>query len=163
MLVRVLLGFAESPFFSGALLLISSWYKPSEIAPRVAIMYCGNSIANGFGGILAAGVLSGLDGAHGLAGWRWLYIIEGAGTMVAGVLAIWLLPDFPRSGKQTWLTDQEQRLAEWRLARDANDQIDENGSIKEALRDAFTDPKAWALVLIQIFQLSSQTWTYFFP
>ncbi|PCH03001.1 Major facilitator superfamily domain, general substrate transporter [Penicillium occitanis (nom. inval.)] len=159
MLVRVLLGFAESPFFSGAF----SWYKPSEIAPRVAIMYCGNSIANGFGGILAAGVLSGLEGAHGLAGWRWLYIIEGAGTMVAGVLAIWLLPDFPRSGKRTWLTDQEQRFAEWRLARDANDEIDENGSIKEALRDAFTDPKAWALVLIQICQLSSQTWTYFFP
>lgn len=93
----------------------------------------------------------------------WLYIIEGAGTMVAGVLAIWLLPDFPRSGKRTWLTDQEQRFAEWRLARDANDEIDENGSIKEALRDAFTDPKAWALVLIQICQLSSQTWTYFFP
>lgn len=83
--------------------------------------------------------------------------------MVAGVLAIWLLPDFPRSGKRTWLTDQEQRFAEWRLARDANDEIDENGSIKEALRDAFTDPKAWALVLIQICQLSSQTWTYFFP
>lgn len=83
--------------------------------------------------------------------------------MVAVVLAIWLLPDFPRSGKRTWLTDQEQRFAEWRLARDANDEIDENGSIKEALRDAFTDPKAWALVLIQICQLSSQTWTYFFP
>jgi MFS family permease len=69
-LVRFFLGFAESPFFAGALLLISSWYKPSEIAPRVAIMYCGNTVANGFGGILAAGVLSGLDGAHGVAGWR---------------------------------------------------------------------------------------------
>lgn len=93
----------------------------------------------------------------------WLYIIEGAGTMVAGILAIWLLPDFPRSGKRTWLTDQEQRFAEWRLARHANDEIDENGSIKQALKDALTDPKAWALVFIQICQLSSQTWTYFFP
>jgi MFS family permease len=69
-LVRFFLGFAESPFFAGALLLISSWYTPSEIAPRVALMYCGNTVANGFGGILAAGVLGGLDGAHGLAGWR---------------------------------------------------------------------------------------------
>ncbi len=51
-------------------LLISSWYLPSEIAPRVAIVYCGNTVANGFGGMLAAGVLSGLSGAQGLAGWR---------------------------------------------------------------------------------------------
>lgn len=33
-------------------------------------MYCGNTIANGFGGMLAAGILGGLDGAAGLAGWR---------------------------------------------------------------------------------------------
>lgn len=83
--------------------------------------------------------------------------------MVAGVLAVALLPDFPRSGKQKWLTEQEQRLAEWRLARAANDEVDENGSVKEALRDAFIDPKAWILILIQVCQLSSQTWTYFFP
>lgn len=51
-------------------LLISSWYKPSEIAVRVAIVYCGNTVANGFGGILAAGILSGLDGKGGLEGWR---------------------------------------------------------------------------------------------
>jgi hypothetical protein len=39
-------------------------------------MYCGNSIANGFGGILAAGVLSGLEGAHGLAGWRYVLLVH---------------------------------------------------------------------------------------
>jgi hypothetical protein len=94
---------------------------------------------------------------------RWLFIIEGAGTMVAGLLAVALLPDFPGSSNQKWLTEQEQRLAQWRLARTANDEVDENGSIKEALRDAFMDPKAWILILIQVCQLSSQTWTYFFP
>ncbi|PLB52342.1 MFS general substrate transporter [Aspergillus steynii IBT 23096] len=163
MCVRVFLGFAESPFFPGALLLISSWYKPSEIAVRVAIVYCGNTIANGFGGMLAAGIMSGLDGKGNLAGWRWLFIIEGAGTMVAGALAVALLPDFPRSGQRKWLNEQEQRFAEWRLARAANDEVDENGSVKEGLRDAVTDPKAWLLILIQVCQLSSQTWTYFFP
>ncbi|KAJ5288244.1 MFS general substrate transporter [Penicillium angulare] len=163
MCVRVFLGFAESPFFPGALLLISSWYKPSEIAVRVAIVYCGNTVANGFGGLLAAGIMSGLDGRGGLAGWRWLFIIEGAGTMVAGLVALALLPDFPSSGRQKWLTEQEQRLSEWRLARVVNDEVDENGSIMEALRDALIDPKAWILILIQVCQLSSQTWTYFFP
>lgn len=51
-------------------LLISSWYKPSEIALRVAIVYCGNTVANGFGGLLAAGIMSGLGGKGGLEGWR---------------------------------------------------------------------------------------------
>lgn len=51
-------------------LLMSSWYKASELAVRVAIVYCGNTVANGFGGMLAAGILSGLDGKGGLAGWR---------------------------------------------------------------------------------------------
>ncbi|KAB8214648.1 major facilitator superfamily domain-containing protein [Aspergillus novoparasiticus] len=161
--VRIFLGFAESPFFPGALLLMSSWYKACELAVRVAIVYCGNTVANGFGGMLAAGILSGLDGKGGLAGWRWLFIIEGAGTMVAGMLAVVLLPDFPRSGQRKWLTEQEQRFAEWRLAVATNNEVDENGSIKQGLKDAVTDPKVWALVLIQICQLTSQTWTYFFP
>ncbi|KAL5050899.1 hypothetical protein BDW71DRAFT_194028 [Aspergillus fruticulosus] len=133
------------------------------VALRVAIVYCGNTIANGFGSMFAAGVMSGLDGKGGLEGWRWLFIIEGAGTMVAGLLAVLLLPDFPRSGQRKWLTTQEQRFAEWRLAREANNEVDENGSVQEGLRNALTDPKAWMLVLIQVCQLTSQSWTYFFP
>ncbi|KAJ5279860.1 hypothetical protein N7478_005232 [Penicillium angulare] len=76
MVARVLLGL-QSPFFPGALyiLLVSSWYKPQEIAPRVAILYCGNTIANGFGGLLAAGILNGLNGAGGLAGWRFAILL----------------------------------------------------------------------------------------
>ncbi|CZR52322.1 probable permease of the major facilitator superfamily [Phialocephala subalpina] len=161
--VRFLIGFAESPFFAGALLLISSWYKPSEIAPRVALMYCGNTIANGFGGVLAAGVLSGLEGKGGFEGWRWLYIIEGAGTMVVGLVAFLLLPDFPRSGKKKWLTEQEQRLAEYRIAISANGELDETSTAKQGLIDTVTDIKVWGLVAVQVCLLSSQTWTYFFP
>jgi hypothetical protein len=49
---------------------MSCWYKASELAVRVAIVYCRNTVANGFGGMLAAGILSGLEGKGGLAGWR---------------------------------------------------------------------------------------------
>ncbi|KAK4496249.1 hypothetical protein PRZ48_012229 [Zasmidium cellare] len=160
---RIFLGIAESPFFPGALLMISSWYKPSEIAPRVAFMYCGNTVANAFGGLLAAGVLDGMDSAGGLEGWRWLYIIEGAATMVAGVLAFWLLPDFPSSGQKSWLTAKEHSLAKWRMSLAANDETDENGGVREGLKAALSDPKVWMLVLVQNMNLTAQTWTYFFP
>jgi len=125
-------------------------------------MYCGNTIANGFGGLLAAGV-SKIKDAGGLVGWRWLYVIEGAETMVAGILAYWMLPDFPRTGRKSWLTEQEQRYAELRLAAAANDETDENGGIMDAFKFVLTDVKVWMLVLTQVCLLSSQTWTYFFP
>jgi hypothetical protein len=94
---------------------------------------------------------------------RWLYIIEGAGTMGVGVLAFWLLPDFPDSGPKRWLTKQEQRYAEHRLSVSINNEVDTNGSIKGGIKDAVSDPKVWCLVFIQFCILSSQTWTYFFP
>jgi len=83
--------------------------------------------------------------------------------MLVGLIAFWLLPDFPRSGGKTWLSEQEQRFAEHRIAISANNEIDEVGGVKEALKDAVCDPKVWALVFVQVCILSSQTWTYFFP
>ncbi len=83
--------------------------------------------------------------------------------MGVGVLAFWLLPDFPNSGAKRWLTNQEQRYAEYRLSVSINNEIDTNGSIKGGIKDAVSDPKVWCLVFIQVCILSSQTWTYFFP
>jgi len=53
----------------------------AELAHRIAWFYAGSSVANMFGGLLAAGVLGNLEGAHGIAGWRWLFIIEGTITV----------------------------------------------------------------------------------
>jgi MFS transporter, ACS family, DAL5 transporter family protein len=83
--------------------------------------------------------------------------------MVVGLVAFLLLPDFPRSGQKKWLTEQEQRLAEYRIATSVNGELDETSSIKAALVDTVTDIKVWALVFVQVCLLSSQTWTYFFP
>lgn len=66
---RFFLGFAEAPFFPGAIFLMSSWYTRSQLAYRIALFYVGSSLANAFGGLLGAGVLGNLDGAHGIAGW----------------------------------------------------------------------------------------------
>ena len=83
--------------------------------------------------------------------------------MAVGLLAFWLLPDFPNSGPKRWLSDQEQRYAEYRLAVSFNNEVDTNGSVKDGIKAAVLDPKVWCLVFIQICILSSQTWTYFFP
>jgi MFS family permease len=78
---RILLGVVEAPFFPGAIMLMSSWYTRKELAHRIAWFYSGSSLANMFGGLLGAGILGNLNGAHGIAGWRWLFIIEGVITI----------------------------------------------------------------------------------
>ena len=69
--VRIFLGVTEAPFFPGAIFLMSSWYTRTELTRRIAWFYGGVALANMFGGLIAAGVLSRMEGAMGVAAWRW--------------------------------------------------------------------------------------------
>ncbi|KAJ8131886.1 hypothetical protein O1611_g1735 [Lasiodiplodia mahajangana] len=77
---RLVLGLTEAPFYPGGLYLVSLFYTRKETATRLAVFYTGNLLASTFSGLIAAGVFAGLDGAHGLAGWRWLFLIQGVVT-----------------------------------------------------------------------------------
>lgn len=72
--VRFFLGFVEAPFFPGVIFLMSSWYTRAELTRRVAWFYSGSALANMFGGLLAAAILGNMHDAHGIAGWRWLFV-----------------------------------------------------------------------------------------
>jgi len=77
---RFILGLVEAPFFAGVLFYLSKWYSKSELNLRMAIFYSGSLLSGAFGSLIAAGILSGLDGAMGMSSWRWLYIVEGSIT-----------------------------------------------------------------------------------
>jgi MFS family permease len=101
--------------------LLNCWYTRKEIALRTAILYSGLVLAQALSGVLAAGIFSGMDGAAGIAGWRWLFIIEALMSTVCGVVAFWTLPDFPHSktGAQRHFMDEDmRRLAEARIVAD---------------------------------------------
>ena len=74
LLTRFFLGITEAPYYPGALYLLSLFYTRKEIATRLSILYSGNIIATSFSGLIAAATFSTLDGAHSLAGWRWLFM-----------------------------------------------------------------------------------------
>lgn len=71
--VRFFLGFIEAAFLPGALLIQSKWYTRKELTTRNAILFCGNIISNAFSALVAAGVLSNMQGVLGHAAWRWLF------------------------------------------------------------------------------------------
>jgi MFS family permease len=65
----------------GAIYLLSLFYTRREIATRISILYSANIFATSFAGLIAAATFATLGDVHGIAGWRWLFIILGAFLM----------------------------------------------------------------------------------
>jgi MFS family permease len=129
--------------------LLSCWYPRKELALRTAILYSGVLLATAFSGLIAAGVLSGLEGARGMAGWQWLFILEGAGSFVAAIVAFFVLPDFPgqKTGAMKWLlSDDEQKVAVERINRDRVSLPDADHGVFAGLMMAVKDLRTWVFV-----------------
>jgi MFS family permease len=147
--VRFFLGFIEAAYFPGCLYFLSCWYTRRELGLRTALLSSGSLISGAFSGLIAAGITGNLDGSLGLRAWRWLFIIEGAITVIIATSAFFLLPDFPRT--TTWLTDNEKELAVWRLDEDIgeDDWIDsQHQTFWGGMKLAALDIKMWILVSI---------------
>ncbi|KAL9056364.1 MAG: hypothetical protein Q9162_002955 [Coniocarpon cinnabarinum] len=159
---RFFLGFVEAPFFCGAIMMMSSWYTRKELAHRIAWFYSGTSLANAFGGLIGAGVIGNLNGSHGIAGWRWLFIIEGSITCGVAIIAFFVLPNYPST--TSWLKAEERSYAEWRLLEDTGEaDITDASGLLQGLKLALKDYRVYVFTLLQHTSLLSQTFQYFFP
>lgn len=108
----------ESGFAPGVLLLLSSWYKKEEQSKRFAVYISAAILSGAFGGLLAGSITSGLHEVHGIAGWRWLFVVEGAATVGAAGIAFFVLPDFPANTSKLKFNERERALAIRRLQSD---------------------------------------------
>ncbi|KAK5728650.1 hypothetical protein LTR15_001787 [Elasticomyces elasticus] len=77
MLCRFLVGLTEGPFLPAVSLMTSSWYTKHESPLRMGIWHAGNIISNVFSGLLAAAILTNMDGIATLHAWQWFILIEG--------------------------------------------------------------------------------------
>ncbi|EED14450.1 allantoate permease, putative [Talaromyces stipitatus ATCC 10500] len=113
--MRFFVGICESCSFTGVIYVIGSWYKPSEITRRVAFFFIASPLGTMFAGYLQAAVYTNLDNTHGLAGWRWLFIICTIITLPICILGYIAFPDVPHRKKPRFLTQAEFELANNRL------------------------------------------------
>lgn len=111
MAIRFFLGIAESSTFAGTHYILGSWYTGRELGKRSGIFTASGLAGTMFGGFLQTGINSGLHGTHGLAGWRWLFIIDGVITMPIALYGFLLFPDTPASTTACYLTTAERALA----------------------------------------------------
>ncbi|KAJ0124475.1 hypothetical protein J7T55_005813 [Diaporthe amygdali] len=132
-------GIAEAPFFAGVAFLFSGWYTRSELGFRLGLFFCAAMISGAFGGLFAAGIAAAFKN-NKIPSWRWLFIIEGAATVVCAMATTFIIPDWPATTK--WLTEEEKALGVVRLIEDAGDEESEIrtfDALKMAVKDHLKD------------------------
>lgn len=141
--------------------LMSCWYKQSELSKRVAFFYTASLLAGSFGGLLAGGLISSLNGVAGLPGWKWLFIIEGAATAVIAIGAYFVLPDYPSTTK--WLTEEERALAIARVSKGTGGEEEPDMTHGQAFMAAVKDMRTWGFLITYNMVTCAGTISYFFP
>ncbi|KAH9985455.1 MFS general substrate transporter [Russula vinacea] len=106
--IRFFIGLAESTFFPAIQYVIGSWYKQEELAKRSCIFHTASAVGPMVSGFLQAGIYNGLNGRGGLAGWKWLFILDGVISIPIALLGYIVMPDLPSTTKPSVVFTQEQ-------------------------------------------------------
>jgi len=142
--LRFILGMAESGFFPLVIFYLTTFYRRGELARRLAIFYAASNIANAFSGLLAFGVF---HIRSKLLVWRYLFLIEGAASVLFAIFAFWYLPRSASEAK--FLGEEEKSLAFHRIQMDSSSIVSEKLNIRESLV-IFKYPSTYCFILIEI-------------
>jgi ACS family tartrate transporter-like MFS transporter len=140
--MRFLLGVAEAGFFPGIIYYLSRWFPLAYRARAVSRFYIALPLSSVVMGGLA-GMLLDLGGHGGLAGWQWLFLIEGLPALVLSLVYLRYLPDTP--DKARWLNAEELEWLRETLRRDdaATGATQGDGAVLHGLRQG----RVWVLGL----------------
>jgi MFS transporter, ACS family, tartrate transporter len=139
--LRFLLGVAEAGFFPGVLYYLTLWFPAEMRARAVSRFYIALPLSSTLMGSLAGWLLS-LGGKFGLAGWQWLFLLEGLPSVLFSGVILWTLPDGP--GKAKWLTEEEKAGLQRQLVADgARAHLGHGAGVRQAL----LSPQVWMIGL----------------
>ena len=114
--MRFLLGIAEAGFYPGILLYLTYWVPANARAQVIARFLALTAVLGLFGGPLG-GLLLKLNGWHGLAGWQWLFLLEGIPSLLLSFVVLKVLPDTP--AQASWLSTAEKDWLAAHIAQEA--------------------------------------------
>ncbi|EKM81127.1 hypothetical protein AGABI1DRAFT_56500 [Agaricus bisporus var. burnettii JB137-S8] len=141
---RVLLGAFEAGFFPGLVFVITTWYTRHEVQKRLGAFYVISILIGGFSPIFAY-VLTLLGGKQGIPAWAWIFIIEGAITILFGAISWFFIPEFPDQNK--FLTKGETNVVLGRVEKDRGDSVPDTLTLKKMLLH-LRDWKMWAFAIM---------------
>jgi MFS transporter, ACS family, tartrate transporter len=144
---RFFLGMAEAGFFPGVVFYLMQWFPPELRARTVSRFYISLPLAGVFMGAVA-GALLNLNGRAHLAGWQWLFLVEGIPPILLSVAFLALLPDTPAQAH--WLTQPER---DWIILN-----VDHTGDHirhpAEPIHRILIDPRVWQIGIFGFLLLS---------
>lgn len=145
MAARWWLGVTEAGLFPGVNYYLSCWYKRSEFGVRAAVFFSAAAIAGSFGGLLAAAIQT-MDGIAGIAGWQWIFIIEGGLTVLIGMVSYKMVHDFPYEAR--FLSAEDRARVLLRLKEDKQSSAEHEDFRMEYFWAAVKDWKTYVGMLI---------------
>lgn len=117
------------------------WYRRHEAQKRFSFFFSSTTLAGAFGGLLAAAI-GKMKGLEGYAGWRWIFILEGALTVAVSFVFFFLIPSFPENAK--WLKQEEKDYVAARLRADQGKSAVERSITLKDVGNVFKDYKVIA-------------------
>ncbi len=154
--LRFLLGLAEAGFFPGIVWYLGRWFPERERARAMSWFMIGIPLAGVIGGPVGGALLS-LSGVLGLAGWKWLFLLEGVPPIVLGLIALRYLTDKPE--RADWLSAEQRDwlVGEMHRERGAGASAD-RANVRRSLLSGMT----WLIAVIYLFALSAELGPIFF-
>ena len=156
--LRFLLGAFEAGFFPGIILYLMFWYPGAYRGRVIAIFSSASAFAGVVGGPLSGWIMNDLAGINGLAGWQWLFILEGIPTILLGIFVFFYLDDQP--AEVGWLTTGEKALISSNLETERSGMAGGDGHDLASLRSVLGHPilylfaLAWFCFICGIYMMS---------
>jgi sugar phosphate permease len=130
--MRFLLGAAEAGFFPGVILYLTYWFPAARRAKALSLFFMAIPLAGMVGGPLSGYIMHAFQGMHGLAGWKWLFMLEALPSLFLGIAILFYLDNGIAGAK--WLTDEEKALLKRNVEKD-NAQTVKHVSIRAFIGD----------------------------
>jgi MFS family permease len=138
--IRLLLGIGEAGFFPGVIFFLAVWFPASYRTRVLAWFTVSTPLSSLVGGPLSTWLLQ-MDGVLGLAGWKWMFIVEGLPACVLGFLVLKMLADKPADAE--WLSPQERQALQGAFDREGA-----SGQKKKDFGAALKDARTYILAMI---------------
>ncbi|CAK7568409.1 MAG: hypothetical protein SEPTF4163_006397 [Sporothrix epigloea] len=151
MVIRFFQGICEASTFVGTHYILGAWYTERELGKRSGIFTSSGLAGTLIGGFIQTGIHKSLNGRNGLAGWRWLFIIDGLLTIPVALYGIFFFPDTPHNSTAFYLSESERQLARERvpLKEQAYEGHPKNMSTAIAIaRKVFSSWHWWGFVIL---------------
>lgn len=155
---RLLLGLAEAGFFPGIIVYLSHWFTLEDRSRAKAYFMMTQPLAIVVGVPLSRWILEAVHW-NGLAGWRWVFFLEGLPCVLLGVITLFYLTDHPSQAK--WLSAEEKN---WLTAQLQAERRERAAAHRVHIREAFRNPQVFVLIGVYILVVSgNQALIFFFP